>query len=302
MAPQRPRPRRPFHYNFRQFFFVLSFAHLFLAVPNVSAIRFSVRELCRGLELSILMVIYNKSSYLYRSLPSIANLSLSQSRFELVCVDDGSTDNSTDVVRLFAVRFREFRLILHGANLGTHRARITAVRAARAPFLTFLDPDDEFTGNGLEVALDTIQIKDADIVEFACHTVLWNETLDRCWMTPRIREAKPARFKRLFYRARLNPHVHRKVIRTELYLRALDAMSPEVLNKRLLRYEDKLHYAFIVENMTRNFYFLKILGELRYWGLADNSRSETYQSLNESEENDEYVRKVIFDRFGQIAK
>jgi glycosyltransferase involved in cell wall biosynthesis len=299
-ARRRSRPyRAP---SFRCLFIVYALASLSIAFPSISHFRLSVRELFRGAQLSVLMVIFNKAAYLNRSLSSILNLTLAPHRFSVICVDDGSTDNSSLVVAFFAMRLMNLRLVTHPSNLGTHRARITAVRNARTPFLTFLDPDDEFTGMGLEAALDTIIEKDADIVEFGCHTITWNETLLRCWLLPRIREAEPARYARLYYRGRINSHVHRKIIRTELYKKAIDAMPESVVNRRLIRYEDKLHYAFIIANMTRKYYFLNVLGEFRYWGLEDNSQTETYQSANETAENDEYVSRVILETFNRVAK
>jgi glycosyltransferase involved in cell wall biosynthesis len=299
---RRPRARPYRQPSFRTFCIIFALAHAPFPFVGVRGVRFVVRSIHSGAELSILMVIYNKWSYLNRSLSSIANLSLSPARYEVLCVDDGSTDNSTRVVGRFFRLIPSLRLIRHGANLGTHRARITAVRNARAPFLTFLDPDDEFAGAGLELALDAIEARDADIVEFGCHTVLHNETIGRCWLRPRTREAEPGRYARMYYRGRINSHVHRKVIRTELYQRALRAMPPDVLDRRLIRYEDKLHYAFIIANMTRKYYYINVLGELRYWGLEDNSQTETYQSINETVENDEYVTKVIYGVFGKVAR
>jgi hypothetical protein len=96
--------------------------------------------------------------------------------------------------------------------------------------------------------------------------------------------------------------VHRKIIRTDLYQRALQAMPQAVLDHRLIRYEDKLHYAFIIANMTRKYHYIGVLGELRYWGLEDNSQTETYQSINETVKNDEYVTRVIYSHFHKTAK
>jgi glycosyltransferase involved in cell wall biosynthesis len=253
-------------------------------------------------ELSILMVIFNKGQYLSRSLSSILRLSLSRRRYEVLCVDDGSTDNSTRVVALFQAIEPHIHLHKLPQNRGTHIARITAVRLARTPFLTFLDPDDEFTGEGLRLALDKIILTGADIVEFGCHTVVGNKTVKRCWMPPRVREANPNYLARLFYRGKINPHVHRKIFRSQLYKDAIDAMPEYVLESRILRYEDKLHFAFILDRMRRKYYYIRVLGEFRYWGLEDNSQSANYQSVNASVQNDIFVNSVINRTFGRVAK
>jgi glycosyltransferase involved in cell wall biosynthesis len=253
-------------------------------------------------DLSILMVLYNKGRYLNRSMPSIFSLPISPHRIEIICVDDASTDNTRHVVGTY--QRLDTRIWLHAipTNVGTHRSRITAVLLVRTPFLTFLDPDDQFTGQGLSIALETIIEKDGDISEFGCHTVTPEKTFKYCWLPPRITQAVPERYKSLYYRGKVNCHVHRKIFRTALYQDAIHSMPAFVLQSRILRYEDKLHYAFILDKMTRNFYYTRTLGEYRYWGLEDNSQSSTYQSVNASIDNDHYVSWIINTTFGRFAK
>jgi glycosyltransferase involved in cell wall biosynthesis len=258
-------------------------------------------NLLEARDLSILMVIFNKGRYLNRSLSSIFRLSLPRRRFEVVCVNDGSTDNSTLVVAIHQQRESNLHLYSLMRNMGTHFARLTAVRLARTPYLTFLDPDDEFIGDGLQCALDKIIEKDADIVEFGCHTRTHNTTSKKCWMPPRIREATRSKLASLFYRARINCHLHRKIFRTQTYKDAVAAMPEDVITTRILRYEDKLHFAFILDKMRNMYYYVPKVGELRYWGLEDNSQSENYQSINDTIRNLNYVNNMINQTFHRWA-
>jgi hypothetical protein len=116
-----------------------------------------------------------------------------------------------------------------------------------------------------------------------------------------MRSARPQELADAFYRGHINWHLHRKVFRTDLYKRAIAAMPDYVRNRRILRYEDKLQYAFIIANMTRNFTYVHILGELRYYGLEDNSMGETYQSQADNQENLEFVDAVINQTFGRMV-
>jgi glycosyltransferase involved in cell wall biosynthesis len=248
------------------------------------------------------MVLYNKGHYLNRSMMSILRLPIAPSRISIILVDDASTDNTVDVVARY--QDMDHRIALHRlpTNVGTHRARLTAVRLVRSPFLTFLDPDDQFVGTGLRDALTLIIEKGADIVEFGCHTVTPKKIIKYCWLRPRVRTATPDRLKGLYYRGKINCHLHRKIFRTQIYQDAIQSMPDYVLASRILRYEDKLHYAFILEKMTRNFHYITALGEYRYWGLDDNSQSGVFQSVNASIENDNYVTQIINATFGRWAK
>jgi glycosyltransferase involved in cell wall biosynthesis len=253
-------------------------------------------------DLTILMVMYNKGRYLNRSLNSIFRLPIDRSRIEITLVDDASTDNTTAVAALFQNTDSRIGLYCLARNVGTHQSRIFAVRLVRTPFLTFLDPDDEYTGTGLSEALKIITTEEADIVEFGCHTVLPKRIIRYCWLRPRVRTATKHRLSALFYKGRINCHLHRKIFRSAVYHDAIHSMPEYVLQSRILRYEDKLHFAFFLDRMTRQYRYVPTLGEYRYWGLEDNSQSEIYQSVNESLANDNYVSWIINVTFGRAAQ
>jgi glycosyltransferase involved in cell wall biosynthesis len=219
----------------------------------------------------------------------------------VICVDDGSTDDSAGYVSRFHARDLKISLHRMPVNMGTHVARLTAVGLVKTPFLTFLDPDDKFTGKGLQEALEMIIDKSADIVEFGCRTKRNSSKSRRCWLSPLVHAATPARLKQLFYAEKINCHVHRKIFRTAVYQKAISKMPEDVRKRRILRYEDKLHFAFILDSMRGRYYYTRTLGELRYLGLEDNSQSEAYQSVEDQLENDRYVSWVLNQTFPEAA-
>jgi hypothetical protein len=173
------------------------------------------------------------------------------------------------------------------------------VELTETPFLAFLDPDDEFEGRGVAVALHAIQEMNADIVEFRCRMIVpeLNWSSIRCWRSPRFRRANATQFADVFYAGLVNCHLHRKIIRTEVYKDAITAMPREVRERRLIRYEDRLHFAFLISKMKREYFYVHVMGEVRYYGLEDNSMSETYQSQADHVENDAYVKRIINETF-----
>jgi glycosyltransferase involved in cell wall biosynthesis len=256
-------------------------------------------RLYRPRDLTILMVIFNKARYLHRSLSSIFRLQIPRKRFEVLCVDDASTDNSSAIVSDFHAREDNIAMYTLPRNVGTNVARITAVRLTRSPFLTFLDPDDEFVGSGLLTALNAIILTGADIIEFGCRSVGGKFSWKKCWKSPRVERATKAQLANLFYNAKINCHLRRKVFRTTLYQAAIAAMPEAVTRKDLRRFEDKLHFAFIIDKMTGLYRFVRELGELRYLGLEDNSQSGVYQNQTKTAGNLEYVDGVIKRTFNR---
>lgn len=95
---------------------------------------------------SIVIPVYNRASLIGRALRSC--LAQTFGDFEVVVVDDGSTDGSADAVRAFADP--RVRLLVHERNRGRGPARNTAMAVARGKWLVILDSDDELLPHALE--------------------------------------------------------------------------------------------------------------------------------------------------------
>jgi glycosyltransferase involved in cell wall biosynthesis len=89
---------------------------------------------------SIVIPTYNRAALLGRSIRSV--LGQSYRDFELIVIDDGSTDGTRDVVAGF--RDRRVRYVPLARNKGAAAARNVGVRMARGKFLAFQDSDDEW--------------------------------------------------------------------------------------------------------------------------------------------------------------
>jgi len=93
------------------------------------------------LRLSLVVPVYNVSAYLPAFLESLAAQTLPASEFEIVAVDDGSTDASPDVLAKHALRMPNLR-VLRQENGGLSAARNSALREAKGTWVAFADSDD----------------------------------------------------------------------------------------------------------------------------------------------------------------
>lgn len=91
-------------------------------------------------KLSIIIPVYNVEMYLQRCIESI--LSQSFQDYEILLVDDGSTDASGRICDSCALRDGRIKVI-HQANQGVSAARNAGLKASRGEFVTFIDSDDE---------------------------------------------------------------------------------------------------------------------------------------------------------------
>ena len=114
--------------------------------------RFHAISNMSGLKVSIIIPLYNKAPYVRRALESIAAQSLSD--FEVIVIDDGSTDDGAAIVAGYSdARYR----LIHQANAGPGAARNTGIAQSRGEFIAFLDADDEWLPSYLEESVRRLE-------------------------------------------------------------------------------------------------------------------------------------------------
>jgi glycosyltransferase involved in cell wall biosynthesis len=95
---------------------------------------------------SIIIPTYNRGHLIGRAIQSVLNQTYSD--FELIVVDDRSTDNTEKVVK--SIKDKRIRYIQHEKNKGGAAARNTGIKAARGKYIAFQDSDDEWLSEKLE--------------------------------------------------------------------------------------------------------------------------------------------------------
>ncbi len=121
-------------------------------------------------KVSIIMPLYNAEKYLTEAIKSILNQTYND--FELICINDCSTDRTRDIVEEFQKRDDRIKMLKNEKNLGAAPSRNKGLKAARGDYILFLDGDDIFEEELLEKATATIEKYQADIVLFEYMHVL----------------------------------------------------------------------------------------------------------------------------------
>lgn len=112
--------------------------------------------------LSIIMPVYNVASYLEYTVISV--LSQTFEDFELLLIDDGSTDGSSELCDELAKRDRRIRVI-HQVNSGVSEARNRGVKEAKGDFIGFVDSDDLIEPDMYLILFDVQAKTNAEIVQ-----------------------------------------------------------------------------------------------------------------------------------------
>ena len=109
---------------------------------------------------SIIIPVYNVEPYLRECLNSIINQTFQE--FEIICIDDGSTDNSFSVLQEYAQKDKRFK-IFRQENQGSGIARNYGINTAKGKYLVFVDPDDWVVQDYLEQLYDAFKESGADV-------------------------------------------------------------------------------------------------------------------------------------------
>ena len=111
-------------------------------------------------KVSVIMPIYNAFDYLRPALDSIIDQTLKD--IEIICIDDGSTDRSLDIIKKYQEADKRLRIVTEN-NAGVSTARNKGIVRAKGEYIIFLDADDFYEPTLLEKLYNLATEKDLDI-------------------------------------------------------------------------------------------------------------------------------------------
>jgi len=109
--------------------------------------------------LSVIIPTYNRAHLISRAIKSVLNQTYQD--FEIIVIDDGSTDNTEEIVK----DFTDFRIhyIYHKYNQGVSAARNTGIKASRGEYIALLDSDDEWLPEKLSKQIKVLQSESPEV-------------------------------------------------------------------------------------------------------------------------------------------
>lgn len=182
---------------------------------------------------SVIVTIYNLEEYLEKCLDSIIKQTYEE--FEIILVDDGSSDKSGEICDYYSKRDSRV-VVLHKKNGGLISARVAGLSIARGEYSIFVDADDWIENNELEVVGEIVNKYHPDMIEFGFFKeysdivewrhasleegfyrkdILWNQINN-------VMKAKPC-----FVRP-LEGTIWCKAVRTELFSLVENKLCPEI--------------------------------------------------------------------------
>lgn len=172
---------------------------------------------------SIIVPVYNEALYLAPCIESVISQTVSD--WELILVDDGSTDGSAEICDDYAVRDARIS-VLHETNGGPARARNLGIKRAKGDYVAFIDGDDLLHAQYLESLLNVMQAQKADVVQSPY--VLLSEA-DYAHYTPaRLQQPLPTKT------AKIKRFTPREAIESMLYQQEVNSSPFKLFSRQVL--------------------------------------------------------------------
>jgi len=112
--------------------------------------------------LSVIIPMYNVEPFVERCLLSLERQDIPRKEYEIICINDGSPDNSKGIVSKMQKEYDNI-ILIDQQNQGVSRARNNGIDKASGEYLMFIDPDDYVAGKSFDRILRSVKNKEAQV-------------------------------------------------------------------------------------------------------------------------------------------
>lgn len=233
-------------------------------------------------EISVIVPIFNMKNYLERCVNSILNQTFKS--IEIILVDDGSTDNSSEICDRLSRRDSRIK-VFHKKNGGLSDARNFGLKKSSSKLITFVDPDDWLEKDALGYLFELMKKYDADFVMGENRRVTKKTEINKEFY-PREKLLNQEQFLRKFFKVGTQEDVQyawAKLYKKRLFSNVnypvgltnedVPTTFEIILNSNRIVYSNKIiyNYFFNKNSITTEKFSCKRLDLLKVWDLVVNS-------------------------------
>ena len=114
------------------------------------------------MKLSIIIPVYNVEEYIEKCILSLQDQDIPHSDYEIIIINDGSPDNSREVIIKLAAQYNNI-VFIEQENKGVSQARNAGIDRAKGKYIVFIDPDDYVMPNSFSKILESANVSNAEI-------------------------------------------------------------------------------------------------------------------------------------------
>ena len=245
-------------------------------------------------KISFISSVYNKEKYLNSFISSIQNQDLKD--FEVILIDDCSTDKSIQKINEFQKKDKRIKLIKNRKNQGALNSRFKGAMFSKGEYIIFVDSDDIVLKEGILKSYKHIKNNNLDMVEF--HSVYDNVTeinINRNYYKYRDIIYQPILSHIYYYQKNKadeqNTALWDKLIRKEVALKSLQNIGENYLSKNIIIENDVI----ILFSLFRNANSFQYIDELGYYYYIQNN-----DSITNTRYEPQKAKKIIYSIFTNI--
>ncbi len=123
------------------------------------------------MKLTVIVPVYNAEKYLCRCLDSLLNQELKEDEYEILCINDGSTDRSESILEDYHANYPSLIRILKQNNQGVSAARNRGLDEAKGEIVTFCDSDDYLIPGSYRYLINSFWTDSLDVLRFIPKTL-----------------------------------------------------------------------------------------------------------------------------------
>ena len=245
-------------------------------------------------KISFVTTVYNKENYLYSFICSIQNQYLKE--FELIIVDDCSSDRSIEIIKNFIAKDLRIKLIRNKKNMGTLYSRYKGAIYSKGKYIIFVDSDDIILKEGLLNSYNYIKKNNLDMIQFNYVMEKNNKTFinRKCYKYGLI-IYQPILSYIYYYQNNSgienNYNLWDKLVKKKIVLKALRYIGLKFLNKKIIIENDVI----ILFALFRNSKSFQYIDELGYYYFRNNK-----DSLSNTIDDKNKANQIIYSIFSNI--
>lgn len=248
--------------------------------------------------ISIIVPVYNAEKYVSKTLQSI--LKQTYQNLEIIAVNDGSTDQTKNILEEYGKKYPEKLRVVHTANQGVTLARMEGVKIARGTWIGFVDCDDMIEPDMYELLIRNAEKYDADISHCGYQMQFADGRVNYFYNTKKIIiQDKYQGMKDLLEGDFIEPSLCNKIFHKQLFQKFFNNKK---INTKIKINEDLLmnYYLFFYANKS-------VYEDICKYHYIIRNKSVTRKGLNKSRIYDPIkVKKIILneniDEVREIAK
>jgi len=239
-------------------------------------------------KVSFITTVFNQENYLSNFVFSVQNQKLKD--FELIFVDDFSTDNSINIIRKIEKRDKRIKLIKNKQNMGTLYSRYIGELNANAEYIIFIDCDDFVLENGIFNSYKYIKKNNIDIIQF--HSVWQDEnkiSINNFSYNYKEIIYQPYLSYIYYYNikdkkgAEHNYALWNKLIKKKIVNKAFKWIGEKYLKKKIIMHNDLIILFSLLKN-ANSYKYIDEIGYYYYFRLNKDSASNSWKNYTKSNE------------------